>query len=86
MKKTVSIIFLSFFVLLAGVCVVYYNTGSLIYDEIYIFSYNDNSVTFLDFTVCYDDVYQAVDKMRALLPDKLMPIRPSIYNVYNYYI
>lgn len=86
MKKTAPIIFLSFIVLLAGVCVVYYNTGSLIYDEIYIFSYNDNSVTFLDFTVCYDDVYQAVDKLRALLPEKLLPIKLCIYNVYNYYI
>ncbi len=86
MKKTFAIIFSAFVVLVVGVCVVYYNTGSLIYDEIYVFSYDADSVTFLDYTFHFEDVNKAVDKIRTTLPDKLVSFTLSIYNVYNYYI
>ena len=77
MKKTFAIIFVSFFVLLAGICVAYYNTGSLLYDEIYVFSYNGDSVTFLDYTLSFDSVNCALNKIRSVLPQK--PVSFCIY-------
>lgn len=72
MKKVAAIISLSFFVLVAGISVACYNTGSLIYGEIYVFSYNADSVTFLDYTLHFDDVSIVVDKINSILPDKVV--------------
>lgn len=86
MKKTFSIIIVALVVLTVGVCVVYHNTGSLIYEEVYVFSYNNDSITFLDYTLYFDDISNAVDKIRTSMPDKLVTFTFGIYNVYNYYI
>lgn len=74
MKKIVSIMLLASLVLVAGVCVAYYNTSSLGYDNNNIIVINNNEIKLLDYNIKYKDIKDKVDKLENALPSQYITI------------
>lgn len=71
MKKVVAILCCSAVMLTAGICVAYYNTRSLGFEEnVSLFDFDNEKITFMDFDVYYKDVYSFIDKIGTVIPDQ----------------
>lgn len=74
MKAVRRILMLASVCLVVGVCVAYYNTSSLGYDNANLISYNNEEITVLDFNIKYDDIKNKIEYMKKYLPEETITI------------
>lgn len=69
--KILSVILCFALVFIGGISVAYYNTKTFGFDEnAKVFSYDDKKFSLFDYSIYYDDVDSAVEKVRNLMPEK----------------
>lgn len=74
MKAVRRILTLASVCLVVGVCVAYYNTSSLGYDNANIISFNNEEINILDFNIKYEDVKEKIDIMKKHTPSESITI------------
>lgn len=74
MKKTGSILTVACISLIIGVCIAYYNTSSLGYDNANIISFNGESVKVLDMDIKYEDIKKEINKIKNSVPSEHIAI------------
>lgn len=74
MKAVKRILTLASICLVVGVCVAYYNTSSLGYDNANIISFNNEEINILDFNIKYEDVKEKIDIMKKHTPSESITI------------
>jgi hypothetical protein len=74
MKKPRRIIFLATLVFLVGINVAYYNTASLIYERVNIFSFNNEEMQLYEMNIRYDDVKNGLEKLKKSFPSEHITI------------
>lgn len=74
MKKIVSILLTASFVFTIGICVAYYNTSSIGYDNANIISFNNEQVKIFDYRIEYKSVEEKIERIKKVLPDNYITI------------
>lgn len=74
MKKIVGILVIASFVFTVGICVAYYNTSSIGYDNANIISFNKEQIEIFDYRIEYKSVEEKIEKMKNALPDEYITI------------
>ncbi len=74
MKKIAGILLTASFVFVAGICVAYYNTSSIGYDNANIISFNNEEVNIFDYRIEYKNVEDKFEKIKKVLPDEYITI------------
>lgn len=60
--------------LVVGVCIAYYNTSSLGYDNANLISYNNEEIYILDFNIKYKDIKHKIEEIKKITPNQNITI------------
>lgn len=80
-RKIAAIMCCAVIALGVGTSIAYYNTKSFGFDEnTKIISYDKEKISFMDFSIYYEDVSDFIDKVSTVIPEKTRTVNVTAHH------